>query len=206
MLPLRQGIGNCPKHQWRRVISARVLLARLERALRATAGLLHVRNRGGGQGSVIPSHDPSRTSRLRPVWRKLPSLRSKSRRARGLADFHQRFFGETPSQKTPDIGLTSIRVAKLGKRLPRGPPNEIGHLCGARPTPRGDPPQFPYTPYPPKALVVVDVAELAHKPMPAWKPGCADLERARDRVEALARPRRNIGGGAPARLGTEKGS
>src|SRR5438067_1837261 len=32
--------------------------------------------------------------------------------------------------------------------------------------------------------------------MPAWKPGCADLERARDRVEALARPRRNIGGGA----------
>jgi hypothetical protein len=41
MLPLRQGIGNCPKHQWRRVISARVLLARLERALRATAGLLH---------------------------------------------------------------------------------------------------------------------------------------------------------------------
>jgi hypothetical protein len=38
--------------------------------------------------------------------------------------------------------------------------------------------------------VVVDVAELAHKPMPAWKPGCADLERARDRVEALARPRR----------------
>jgi hypothetical protein len=26
------------------------------------------------------------------------------------------FFGETAPQKTPDIGLTSIRVAKLGKR------------------------------------------------------------------------------------------
>jgi hypothetical protein len=38
---------------------------------------------------------------------------------------------------------------------------------------------------PPKALVVVDVAELAHKPMPAWEPRrytIADLERARDRV------------------------
>jgi hypothetical protein len=29
---------------------------------------------------------------------------------------------EAPSQKTPDIGLTSIRVAKLGKRLPRPAP------------------------------------------------------------------------------------
>jgi hypothetical protein len=41
---------------------------------------------------------------------------------------------------------------------------------------------------PPKALVVVDVAELAHKPMPAWEPRrytIADLERARDRVEAM---------------------
>ena len=43
---------------------------------------------------------------------------------------------------------------------------------------------------PPKALVVVDVAELAHKPMPAWEPRrytIADLERARDRVEAAER-------------------
>src|ERR1700730_4653571 len=32
---------------------------------------------GVGQGSVIPSHDPSRISRLRPVWRKLRSLRGK---------------------------------------------------------------------------------------------------------------------------------
>src|SRR5580704_3434759 len=48
---------------------------------------------GLGQGSVIPSHDSSRTSRLRPVWRKLPSFRGKSRCARGLADVYQRFFG-----------------------------------------------------------------------------------------------------------------
>jgi hypothetical protein len=31
---------------------------------------------------------------------------------RGFADFYQRFFGETPSQKTLDTGLTSIRVAR----------------------------------------------------------------------------------------------
>jgi hypothetical protein len=49
---------------------------------------------------VIPSHDPGRISRLRPVWRKLPSVRGKSLRERGRADFHQRFFGETPSQNT----------------------------------------------------------------------------------------------------------
>jgi len=47
---------------------------------------------GVGQGSVIPSHDPSRISRLRPVWRKLSSLRGKSPRVRGFADFYQRFF------------------------------------------------------------------------------------------------------------------
>src|SRR3984893_3753182 len=50
---------------------------------------------GVGQGSVIPSHDPSRISRLRPVWRKLPSLRGKSPRVRGFADFYQRFLRET---------------------------------------------------------------------------------------------------------------
>src|SRR3984893_4484036 len=45
---------------------------------------------GVGQGSVIPSHDPSRISRLRPVWRKLASLRGNlsvamTKRARGSA-------------------------------------------------------------------------------------------------------------------------
>ena len=43
------------------------------------------------------SQDPSRISRLRPVWRKLPSLRGKSPRVRGFAAFYQRFFGETAS-------------------------------------------------------------------------------------------------------------
>ena len=33
-----------------------------------------------------------RISRLRPVWRKLPSLRGKISRVRGFADFYQRFF------------------------------------------------------------------------------------------------------------------
>src|SRR6476660_10397100 len=69
---------------------------------------------GVGQGSVIPSHDPGRISRLRPVWRKLPSLRGKSPRVRGFADFYQRFFCETASQNTPDTGITSIGGAKLG--------------------------------------------------------------------------------------------
>ena len=36
-------------------------------------------------------------------------------RVRGFADFYQRFSGETPSQKTPDIGLTSIRVPPTRK-------------------------------------------------------------------------------------------
>ena len=40
----------------------------------------------------------------------------------GFADFYQRFFGETPSQKTPDTGLTSIRVAKLGNAYTGQPP------------------------------------------------------------------------------------
>jgi hypothetical protein len=42
------------------------------------------------------------------------------------------------------------------------PQHEIGHLRCARPTPGGDPLDFPDTPLiPPEALVVVDVAEAA---------------------------------------------
>jgi hypothetical protein len=60
-----------------------------------------------------------------------------------------------------DIGPTSIRVAKLGKRLPRGPPQTKSVIYAALGLPpRGDPLDFPI---PPKAPVVVDVAELAHK-------------------------------------------
>jgi hypothetical protein len=44
-----------------------------------------------------------------------------------------------------------IRVAKLGKRLPRVPPHEIGHLCCALP-PGGDPLDFPDTPSKQEAL------------------------------------------------------
>jgi hypothetical protein len=45
---------------------------------------------------------------------------------RGFADFYQRFFfGETPSRKrTPDTGLTSIRVAKLGNAYTGQPPSQ----------------------------------------------------------------------------------
>ena len=71
---------------------------------------------------MIPSHDPSRISRLRPVWRKLPSLRGKSPRVRGSPIFTSDFFGETPSQKTPDTSLTSVRVAKLGNAFTGQPP------------------------------------------------------------------------------------
>jgi D-threo-aldose 1-dehydrogenase len=38
---------------------------------------------------------------------------------RGSPIFTSDFFGETPSQKTPDTGLTSIRVAKLGNAYAR---------------------------------------------------------------------------------------
>ena len=42
-----------------------------------------------------------------------------------------------------DSWAPSIRVARTRKRLPRPPPpNEIGHLCGVRPTPRGYPPSI----------------------------------------------------------------
>ena len=82
----------------------------------------------------------------------------------GSPIFTSDFFGETTlAKRTPDTGLTSIRVAKLGNAYTGQPPHEIGHLCGARPTPPGG-----GTPsislIPPKAVVVVDVAELAHKP------------------------------------------
>ena len=69
-----------------------------------------------------------------------------------------------PSQKNPRYwSHINHRVAKLGNAYTGQPPHEIGHLCGARPTPPGG-----GTPsislIPPKAVVVVDVAELAHKP------------------------------------------
>jgi hypothetical protein len=58
----------------------------------------------------------------------------------GFADFYQRFFGETPSQKTPDTGLASIRVAKLGNAYTGQPPhkNRSSMLRSAYP-PRGTP-------------------------------------------------------------------
>ena len=61
----------------------------------------------------------------------------------GFADFYQRFFGETPSQKTPDTGLTSIRVAKLGNAYTGQPPqrNRSSMLRSAYP-PQGEPPRF----------------------------------------------------------------
>jgi hypothetical protein len=73
---------------------------------------------------------------------------------RGFADFYHRFFGETPSQKTPDIGLTSIRVAKLGNAYTGHPPprNRSSMLRSAYP-PGGTP---SISLIPPKALVVVD--------------------------------------------------
>jgi hypothetical protein len=63
----------------------------------------------------------------------------------GFADFCQRFFGEPPSQKTPDTGPTSIRVAKLGNAYTGQPlPHEIGHLCGLPPP--GGPPRISLIP------------------------------------------------------------
>jgi hypothetical protein len=59
------------------------------------------------------------------------------------------------STASPITCLTSIRVAKLGKRLPRPPPTKSGHLCCARPTPPGGDPLDSLIPVP-KALVVVD--------------------------------------------------
>jgi hypothetical protein len=70
---------------------------------------------------VIPSHDPSRISRLRPVWRKLPSLRGKSPRVRGFADFYQRFFGETPLEGG-SVLIAAGRVAKPRSTTPEAIP------------------------------------------------------------------------------------
>ena len=112
---------------------------------------------------------------------------------RGFADFYQRFFfGETPSQKTPDTGLTSIRVAKLGKRLPRGPPHEIGHLCCARPTPpEGGTP--PISLRPPKALVVVDSRQSGPPSCTLQVCNCVGRSRVEERSPAslAARARRS---------------
>ena len=89
------------------------------------------------------SHDPRPNTQIATRLVKTPLCQRQISSCERFADFYQRFFGKTPSQKTPDTGITSIRVAKLGKRLPRGPPHEIGHLCCARPTPRpGDPLDF----------------------------------------------------------------
>jgi hypothetical protein len=66
---------------------------------------------------------------------------------RGFADFYQRFFRrDTPRKRPPDTGLTSIRVAKLGKRLPRGsPPPTKSVIYAALGLPPGDPLDFPDT-------------------------------------------------------------
>ena len=86
--------------------------------------------------------DPSRISRLRPVWRKLPSLRGKSPRVRGFADFCQRFFGETPSQKDPRYWSHINQGSQTRKRLHRPPPpprNRSSMLRSANPPPGGTP-------------------------------------------------------------------
>ena len=108
---------------------------------------------------MIPSHDPSRISRLRPIWRKLPSLRGKSPRVRGFADFYQRFFGETPSQKNPRY-LSRINQGSQTRKTPTsgGPPPTKSVIYAALGlSPPGGPPGG--TPsislIPPKALVVV---------------------------------------------------
>jgi hypothetical protein len=62
----------------------------------------------------------------------------------GFADFYQRFFGETPSQKTPDTGLTSIRVAKLGNAYTGQPPptKSVIYAALGLPPPGGTPSIF----------------------------------------------------------------
>jgi hypothetical protein len=71
---------------------------------------------------VIPSHAPSRISGLRPVCRKLPSLRGKSPLLRGFADFYQRFFGETPSQNLARPRSNINWGSQTRKRLQRPAP------------------------------------------------------------------------------------
>jgi hypothetical protein len=104
---------------------------------------------------VIPSHAPSRISGLRPVCRKLPSLRGKSPLLRGFADFYQRFFGETPSQNLARPRSNINWGSQTRKRLQRPAPlkrNRSSMLRLAYP-PGGTP---SISLIPPKALVVVD--------------------------------------------------
>jgi hypothetical protein len=61
----------------------------------------------------------------------------------GFADFYQRFFGETPSQKTPDTGLASIGVAKLGNAYTGQPPHKNRSSMLRSAYPPGGPPRFP---------------------------------------------------------------
>jgi hypothetical protein len=66
---------------------------------------------------------------------------------RGFADFYQRFFCETPSQKTPDIGLTSIRVPNSENACLGGtPPTKSVIYAALGLPPGGDPLDFPDTP------------------------------------------------------------
>jgi hypothetical protein len=108
---------------------------------------------------------------------------------RGFADFYQRFFGETPSQKNPRY-LCHINQGSQTRKTPTsGPPPTKSVIYAALGLPpRGGTPSL----IPPKALVVVDVAELAHKPMPL---GASAVHYCRPG----ARTRPGRGGGAPYR-------
>jgi hypothetical protein len=59
---------------------------------------------------------------------------------RGFADFYQRFFSVRHPQKNPRYWSHINQGSQTRKTpTPGTPPPEIGHLCCARPTPRGDP-------------------------------------------------------------------
>jgi hypothetical protein len=83
----------------------------------------------------------------------------------------------------------SAIVADPQNRL-RTPPHEIGHLCCARPTPRGGTPSIWGTPsislIPPKALVVADVAR--HRIDGRRPPAAPCAVRPAPAAAALARP------------------
>jgi Tripartite tricarboxylate transporter family receptor len=114
------------------------------------SGKCNSTHRSAALSSVCSAVRLRRISRLRPVWRKLPSLRGKSPRARGFADFlpaifsTSDFFGETPSQKNPRYWSHINQGSQTRKRLhrPAPPPrNRSSMLRSAYPP--GGTPRFP---------------------------------------------------------------
>jgi hypothetical protein len=77
------------------------------------------------------AHTGDIEAETRPVWRKLPSLRGKSRRVKGRADFHQRFSLRNNRRSPGAARASSPRSVPCARPAGRALGSGIGRRCHA---------------------------------------------------------------------------